>query len=416
MPILFETQEGDDWQDEAVWRKVNPGWDHGFLDVKKMRADAKEAADNPSKMYEFRQYHLNTWFGNSRSPLFNFETYDARRFDDDETDLEEHPCYLGIDYAQSGDLASIGRSILGNEIYDALKNNEQAAKDSVTTIKEVKRNYDDLFASINSFNSPTPEPSSGCKGGGGAAAARQNDLEREIKAIAQETSALRLEAQALAEVSGARMAQGDALEFARTKAELLAAAQRAGVEVTPQLAAEIDTLAREYTEAGHAAELAADKIEEVQAASKAGADRVASIFEGMATGALTAKQAVGQLILELLKLSLKKRLLGFLTNAGGGGFLGGFLKILGGGFAAGGYTGDGRRFDPAGVVHKGEYVISAAATKALGVGNLDALHNAAKHGYSGGGLVGAARTASTASIRRPGKLVQKWRTVMLGDD
>lgn len=107
LPILFETQEADDWQDEEVWRKVNPGYDLGFLDKKKLRADATEAADNPSKMYEFRQYHLNTWFGNSRAPLFNFETYDARQFQDDESDLEGAPCYLGIDYAQSGDLASI---------------------------------------------------------------------------------------------------------------------------------------------------------------------------------------------------------------------------------------------------------------------------------------------------------------------
>ena len=241
----------------------------------------------------------------------------------------------------------------------------------------------------------TPEPVSGGGGGkGGAVAPRQNDLEREIVGIAQETNALRLESQALAEVSRAQLRYGDAVELARTKAKLLSAAQRAGVEVTPKLAAQIDTLAKEYTDAGSAAELAADKIEEVQNASRAGADRIASVFEGMATGAMTAKQAVGQLIVELIKLALKKRLLEAASGAGGSVF-GKVLQVIGGSFAAGGYTGAGGKFEPAGIVHKGEYVLSAAATKAIGVPALEALHRSAQRGYAGGGLVGAARTSSS---------------------
>jgi len=239
-----------------------------------------------------------------------------------------------------------------------------------------------------------PEPVSGSGGGkGGAGAPQQSELEREIENIVLETNALRIEAQALAEVSGAKLRYGDAVEFARTKAELLAAAQRAGVEVTPQLAAQIDTLAKEYTVAGSAAELAADKIEEVQNASRAGADRIASLFEGMASGAMTAKQAVGQLILELIKLALKKRLLEAASGAGGS-VLGKVVQVIGGGFAAGGYTGAGGKFEPAGIVHKGEYVLNAAATKAIGVPALEALHRSALRGYAGGGVVGAARTPS----------------------
>jgi hypothetical protein len=245
----------------------------------------------------------------------------------------------------------------------------------------------------------SPEPASGGGGKGGAGASRQNYLEREIESIAQETNALRLEAQALAEASGAQLRYGGAVEFARTKAELLAAAQRSGVEVTPQLSAQIDTLAKEYIDAGSAAELAADKIEEVQSASRAGADRIASVFEGMASGAMTAKQAVGQLIIELIKLALKKRLLEAVSGAGGSVF-GKVLQAIGGGFAAGGYTGAGGKFEPAGIVHKGEYVLSAAATKAIGVPALEALHQRAKNGYSGGGLVGVARTPSSIPMGR----------------
>lgn len=220
----------------------------------------------------------------------------------------------------------------------------------------------------------------------------ESDFEREIAVIAEETAALQLEAQALADLTGKQRSYGDAVEYARTKAELLAAALRSGIADTPELRAQIDQLAGEFVQAGESAETAASQIEEVQAASRKGADSITGIFEGMATGALDAKEAIGKLIIEIIKLSLKKRILEA-ANGSDGSFLVGFLKVLGGGFASGGYTGDGAKHQPAGIVHRGEYVMSKAATKTIGVGNLEALHSAAKRGYSGGGLVGAANNA-----------------------
>lgn len=45
------------------------------------------------------------------------------------------------------------------------------------------------------------------------------------------------------------------------------------------------------------------------------------------------------------------------------------------GFAAGGFTGLGGKYQPAGIVHKGEYVFDQAATNRIGVSNLEALRN-----------------------------------------
>lgn len=45
------------------------------------------------------------------------------------------------------------------------------------------------------------------------------------------------------------------------------------------------------------------------------------------------------------------------------------------GFAAGGFTGPGGKYQPAGIVHKGEYVFDQAATNRIGVSNLEALRN-----------------------------------------
>ena len=107
LPVIFETPEDADWTDEAVWDRYNPGLRSGFIDRKKMRADVAEAKDNPAKMYELRQLQLNTWFGQSMRPLFDFARWDARTFDDPEEELEGLPAYVGVDYALSGDLCAI---------------------------------------------------------------------------------------------------------------------------------------------------------------------------------------------------------------------------------------------------------------------------------------------------------------------
>ena len=51
----------------------------------------------------------------------------------------------------------------------------------------------------------------------------------------------------------------------------------------------------------------------------------------------------------------------------------GQIGQLFGGFAEGGYTGPGGKYEPAGVVHKGEYVFDQVATRRLGVPALEAL-------------------------------------------
>ena len=56
------------------------------------------------------------------------------------------------------------------------------------------------------------------------------------------------------------------------------------------------------------------------------------------------------------------------------------------GFAEGGYTGDGEKYQPAGIVHKGEYVLDANTTRALGLNKMPGL---SQEGYATGGKVGA---------------------------
>ncbi|MEU9560350.1 phage tail tape measure protein [Streptomyces fumanus] len=59
------------------------------------------------------------------------------------------------------------------------------------------------------------------------------------------------------------------------------------------------------------------------------------------------------------------------------------------GFAAGGFTGPGGKYQPAGIVHAGEYVLPKEATSRIGLGPLEYMRRTGKlPGYAGGGLVG----------------------------
>ncbi|KEP68521.1 hypothetical protein DL1_11380 [Thioclava dalianensis] len=227
------------------------------------------------------------------------------------------------------------------------------------------------------------KPSSSSGGGAGS----RDGFKAAIDQIAQETVALQAEAQALLEAANSGRDYGDAQEYARVKAKLLAAAQKEGKAVTPELAAQIDTLALSYAKAGDAADDAADKLTRAKEQSQQGADAISGIFEAALQGADSAREAVANLLLEIAKAQLDKSIAG-MAGSGGGffGFLGGLL----GGFATGGYTGDGDTNQPAGVVHRGEYVFSKKATQAIGSGNLEAMHQRAKRGYVSGGNVGSA--------------------------
>ena len=62
------------------------------------------------------------------------------------------------------------------------------------------------------------------------------------------------------------------------------------------------------------------------------------------------------------------------------------------GFADGGFTGSGGKYEPAGVVHRGEFVFTKEATSRIGVGNLYRMMK----GYASGGLVGGGTAGPAA--------------------
>lgn len=115
-----------------------------------------------------------------------------------------------------------------------------------------------------------------------------------------------------------------------------------------------------------------------------------SAFNGMSdsltnfitTGKADFSSLAKSILSDLTSMIVKMALFNAMKSAFGGTSIGGFL-----GFAGGGYTGDGGKYQPAGVVHRGEYVITKEATSRLGIGFLNHLNYG--RGYATGGAVGS---------------------------
>ncbi len=258
----------------------------------------------------------------------------------------------------------------------------------------------------------------GGSGSGKSAAgrARADEYAREVEQITKRTAALKAETEAQAGLNPLINDYGFAVEFARAKQDLLTAAQEAGVKITPELTKSIEGLAAGYANAVVASEQLAEKQDEIrQRAEEAMAtakDVTRGIIDGFVEGASAADiladslKKIGNALIDDVLNSIFK-----VNNAagGGGGFLSGLFSLFGGGkssfpsapgglFADGGYTGDGGKYQPAGVVHKGEYVFDQAAVKAAGgPAAMEAMRRNLK-GYANGGPVGIS-VPSVPSLR-----------------
>ena len=87
------------------------------------------------------------------------------------------------------------------------------------------------------------------------------------------------------------------------------------------------------------------------------------------------------------------------ANGSSGGFAKFIASMFAGGKAEGGYTGPGGKYEPAGIVHKGEVVWSQHdVARAGGVGAVEAMRKGYR-GYASGGVVGGASFTSAGGVQ-----------------
>ncbi|WP_102960213.1 terminase large subunit [Mangrovicella endophytica] len=109
LPVLFEATKDDDWTDEEVWRRVNPGLAHGYPDIEGLRQMALEGTRRVGDREAFRQLNLNIWLDHATDPFVEMSVYDEGGGEVDLDDLEtsQEPCWLGVDLSSNSDLTCV---------------------------------------------------------------------------------------------------------------------------------------------------------------------------------------------------------------------------------------------------------------------------------------------------------------------
>lgn len=123
-----------------------------------------------------------------------------------------------------------------------------------------------------------------------------------------------------------------------------------------------------------------DNVGEIASAGLNGLSDLMTEF--LTTGKASFKDFASSIIKMIVQMIAKMAIFNAISGMTGGKTwtMGSLMK----GFSGGGYTGDGAKYDPAGIVHKGEFVFTKEATQRIGAKNLYRL----MRGYANGGSVG----------------------------
>ncbi|EIC3243801.1 phage tail tape measure protein [Escherichia coli] len=172
------------------------------------------------------------------------------------------------------------------------------------------------------------------------------------------------------------------------------------------------------------AESAMDSFSQVKSVSMQTFDGIAQNMAAMLTGSEQNWRSFTRSVLSMLTEILLKQamagMVGSAISAIGSAFGSGASASAGTAiqaaaanfhFATGGFTGTGGKYEPAGIVHRGEFVFTKEATSRIGVGNLYRL----MRGYATGGYVGTPGSLADSRSQASGKFEQNNHVVINND-
>ncbi len=168
-------------------------------------------------------------------------------------------------------------------------------------------------------------------------------------------------------------------------------------------------------------ESATDSMSQVKSAATQTFDGIAQNMAAMLTGSEQNWRSFTRSVLSMMtEILLKQAMVGIVGSIGSaiGGAVGGGASASGGTaiqaaaakfhFATGGFTGTGGKYEPAGIVHRGEFVFTKEATSRIGVGNLYRL----MRGYATGGYVGTPGSLADSRSQASGTFEQNNHVVI----
>ena len=105
LPIIYGLEPDDDWEDERVWRRVNPSIGV-TIPFETVPAAYEQAKQNPAEEMHFRQFRLNEWC-NADIRWMPMDKWDTCGEEIDFDEYAGRDCYCGLDLSSTGDLTAL---------------------------------------------------------------------------------------------------------------------------------------------------------------------------------------------------------------------------------------------------------------------------------------------------------------------
>ncbi len=103
-PYIRAAPDDADWTKVGTWRACNPALG-SFRSMKQMKAEFREAVNNPAYENTFRNRYLNQWT-QQRSRWINLDLWDSNAGIVDEDSLRGRTCYGGLDLGAVDDMTA----------------------------------------------------------------------------------------------------------------------------------------------------------------------------------------------------------------------------------------------------------------------------------------------------------------------
>lgn len=118
LPIIFQMEKEDDWRDEAVWYRTNPGLHCSppYPDIAGLRKFAHECEYRPAQREAMKRLHLGEWLDGAAEPAWDLSIWDECKGEVDLAALAGRRAWVAADLSKRTDLTAVAIAIeLGND-------------------------------------------------------------------------------------------------------------------------------------------------------------------------------------------------------------------------------------------------------------------------------------------------------------
>ncbi|MBZ4023247.1 hypothetical protein CKO11_12340 [Rhodobacter sp. TJ_12] len=173
------------------------------------------------------------------------------------------------------------------------------------------------------------EEAAAARAGKSGSKGRANAYESAIERLIGDTDAANQQIAAMKEITASGRDLRAELEAISEKQKILNSAQRAGIEVTPEMAAQIDALVDAYVDAN-------DELKNMKDIAKTGQSALDDLWGSIIDGSKSGKEAVADLIAQIARVQFTKAIMGIPGMSGFSSWIGGLLTSADGNVFEGG--------------------------------------------------------------------------------